>query len=160
MPSARTTRKPRKYASGAWAPEKLTIVAVKKKAAMAVEKWRLGQTAPLATDLLGDPDPAWRRRAALALAEAGDVHAGPVLVEYWGTSEAGGFTSVTSSDWLAHPGTVGRGGFMYDIVAMAPDLTPLVTVLQQQLGPPRQPGGWGWAGIIVRVMAISATGNC
>ena len=39
MPSARTTRNPRKYASGAWAPEKLTIVAVKKKAAMAGAMW-------------------------------------------------------------------------------------------------------------------------
>jgi acyl-CoA synthetase (AMP-forming)/AMP-acid ligase II len=43
---------------------------------------------------------------------------GPVLVEYWGTSETGGFTSVNSHDWLAHPGTVGRGGFTYDVVAM------------------------------------------
>src|SRR5262249_34855095 len=44
---------------------------------------RIGQTAPLATDLLADADAAWRRRAALALAEAGDAHAGPVLVDYW-----------------------------------------------------------------------------
>ena len=33
---------------------------------------------------------------------------GPILVEYWGTSEAGVFTRVDSADWLAHPGTVGR----------------------------------------------------
>ncbi|NDH96068.1 MAG: hypothetical protein EBZ17_01160, partial [Actinobacteria bacterium] len=33
---------------------------------------------------------------------------GPILVEYWGTSEAGVFTRVDSVDWLAHPGTVGR----------------------------------------------------
>jgi len=35
MPSASTTRKPRRYARGAWAPAKLTIVAVKKNAAIA-----------------------------------------------------------------------------------------------------------------------------
>ena len=51
---------------------------------------------------------------------------GPVLVEYWGTSEAGGFTSVTSPEWLEHPGTVGHShSFTYDIVAMGPDLEPL-----------------------------------
>lgn len=33
---------------------------------------------------------------------------GPILVEYWGTSEAGVFTRVDSADWLAYPGTVGR----------------------------------------------------
>ena len=33
--------------------------------------------------LLGDTDIAWRRRAALALGEAGDAHAGPLLVEWW-----------------------------------------------------------------------------
>lgn len=33
---------------------------------------------------------------------------GPILVEYWGTSEAGVFTRVDSADWLQHPGTVGR----------------------------------------------------
>jgi arylsulfatase A-like enzyme len=44
---------------------------------------RLGEAAPLATELLSDPDVAWRRRAALALGEAGDPHAGPILVEWW-----------------------------------------------------------------------------
>ena len=33
---------------------------------------------------------------------------GPILVEYWGTSEAGVFTRVDSAFWLAIPGTVGR----------------------------------------------------
>lgn len=33
---------------------------------------------------------------------------GPVLTEYWGTSEAGTFTLVSSTEWMAHPGTVGR----------------------------------------------------
>jgi HEAT repeat protein len=44
---------------------------------------RLGSTAPLATELLDDPDIQWRRRAALSLGEAGDAHAGPVLIEWW-----------------------------------------------------------------------------
>ncbi|MGH3743456.1 MAG: AMP-binding protein [Mycobacteriales bacterium] len=33
---------------------------------------------------------------------------GPVLHEYYGATEANGFTVDTSADWLAHPGTVGR----------------------------------------------------
>ena len=33
---------------------------------------------------------------------------GPILIEYWGTSEAGVFTRVDSADWLTRPGTVGR----------------------------------------------------
>ncbi|HVW26559.1 MAG TPA: sulfatase-like hydrolase/transferase [Polyangiaceae bacterium] len=44
---------------------------------------RMGRTAPLAFELLSDPDPTWRRRAALALGDAGDAHAGPVLVDWW-----------------------------------------------------------------------------
>jgi len=43
---------------------------------------------------------------------------GPVLVEYWGTSEAGVFTVVTSTDWLEHPGTVGRAVRHYEVVAV------------------------------------------
>jgi long-chain acyl-CoA synthetase len=46
---------------------------------------------------------------------------GPVLVEYWGTSEAGVFTVVGSDDWLEHPGTVGRAVPHYDVVAVGPD---------------------------------------
>jgi acyl-CoA synthetase (AMP-forming)/AMP-acid ligase II len=33
---------------------------------------------------------------------------GPVINEYYGATEANGFTFCTSADWLAHPGTVGR----------------------------------------------------
>jgi long-chain acyl-CoA synthetase len=33
---------------------------------------------------------------------------GPILVEYYGASEAYGVTMVDSRDWLDHPGTVGR----------------------------------------------------
>ena len=46
---------------------------------------------------------------------------GPVLTEYWGTSEAGVFTVVTSDEWLDHPGTVGRPVAHYDVVAVDPD---------------------------------------
>ncbi|HEX4338103.1 MAG TPA: sulfatase-like hydrolase/transferase [Polyangiaceae bacterium] len=44
---------------------------------------RLGRTAPLAFELLSDGDVVWRRRAALALGEAGDAHAAPLLIEWW-----------------------------------------------------------------------------
>ncbi len=33
---------------------------------------------------------------------------GPILVEYWGASEAGTSTLVNSEEWLAKPGTVGK----------------------------------------------------
>ena len=33
---------------------------------------------------------------------------GPVVTEYYGATEANGFTFCTSEEWLAHPGTVGR----------------------------------------------------
>lgn len=36
---------------------------------------------------------------------------GPIIHEYYGTSEAIGATSVTSEEWLARPGTVGRPVF-------------------------------------------------
>ena len=33
---------------------------------------------------------------------------GPIIVEYYAATEANGFTFVTSEEWLAHPGTVGK----------------------------------------------------
>ena len=33
---------------------------------------------------------------------------GPVLYEYYAGTESNGFTSITSQEWLAHPGSVGR----------------------------------------------------
>ncbi len=33
---------------------------------------------------------------------------GPILLEYYGATEANGFTFCTSAEWLEHPGTVGR----------------------------------------------------
>ena len=46
---------------------------------------------------------------------------GPVLVEYWGTSEAGVFTLVGSQDWLDRPGTVGRAVPHYEVFAVGDD---------------------------------------
>ena len=33
---------------------------------------------------------------------------GPIIAEYYGATEANGFTFCTAAEWLAHPGTVGR----------------------------------------------------
>ena len=33
---------------------------------------------------------------------------GPIITEYYGATEANGFTFCDTADWLAHPGTVGR----------------------------------------------------
>jgi long-chain acyl-CoA synthetase len=33
---------------------------------------------------------------------------GPIITEYYGATEANGFTFCTTTEWLAHPGTVGR----------------------------------------------------
>lgn len=42
---------------------------------------------------------------------------GPILVEYWGGTEAGVTTLVDSKDWLAHPGTVGRAQPGFEVFA-------------------------------------------
>ncbi|WP_439814936.1 AMP-binding protein [Zavarzinia sp. CC-PAN008] len=34
---------------------------------------------------------------------------GPILLEYFGSTEQGSITMIDSQDWLAHPGSVGRG---------------------------------------------------
>lgn len=53
-----------------------------------VKRWcalgltRLGEGAPLARDLVLDPDPTWRHTAALALAESGDARGESVLVQW------------------------------------------------------------------------------
>lgn len=49
----------------------------------AVTLTRLGQGAPRTRDLLQDPDPHWRRLAALALAEAGDDRGADILIAWW-----------------------------------------------------------------------------
>ncbi len=43
---------------------------------------------------------------------------GPVLTEYWGTSEGGTFTVISSSEWLAHPGSVGRALPGVEVIAV------------------------------------------
>ncbi|MFP5255437.1 MAG: AMP-binding protein [Acidimicrobiia bacterium] len=45
---------------------------------------------------------------------------GPVLVEYWGSTEGGVFTLVDSEAWLAKPGTVGRAIPSYEVFAVDP----------------------------------------
>jgi len=43
---------------------------------------------------------------------------GPVLVEYWGSTEGGVFTLVDSEAWLAKPGTVGKAIASYEVFAV------------------------------------------
>jgi long-chain acyl-CoA synthetase len=33
---------------------------------------------------------------------------GPIIEEYWSSTEGAGFTRISSAEWLAHPGSVGR----------------------------------------------------
>ncbi len=56
-------------------------VAVRRWCALALT--RLGQGAPLVSELLTDPDLRWRRLAALALAESGDRRGEGLLVAWW-----------------------------------------------------------------------------
>ncbi|MGY6499504.1 MAG: AMP-binding protein [Acidimicrobiales bacterium] len=46
---------------------------------------------------------------------------GPVLLEYWGSTEGGVFTLVNSQDWLERPGTVGKALPIYEIFAVGDD---------------------------------------
>ncbi|GJM37412.1 MAG: long-chain acyl-CoA synthetase [Acidimicrobiales bacterium] len=50
---------------------------------------------------------------------------GPILTEYWGTSEAGVFTRVDAEEWLANPGTVGRPVAGFDVFAVDDEGTRL-----------------------------------
>jgi long-chain acyl-CoA synthetase len=52
---------------------------------------------------------------------------GPVLVEYWGASEAGTFTLIDSHEWLAHPGSVGRPMPGVTVEALDDDGRPVPT---------------------------------
>jgi long-chain acyl-CoA synthetase len=40
---------------------------------------------------------------------------GPVLYEYYAATEGVGITFINSEEWLAHPGSVGRGGIVGDV---------------------------------------------
>jgi long-chain acyl-CoA synthetase len=46
---------------------------------------------------------------------------GPVLTEYWGSTEGGVFTLVDSEAWLTKPGTVGKAIPTYEVFAVGPD---------------------------------------
>jgi long-chain acyl-CoA synthetase len=46
---------------------------------------------------------------------------GPVLTEYWGSTEGGVFTLVDSTAWLTKPGTVGKAIPSYEVFAVDPD---------------------------------------
>lgn len=50
---------------------------------------------------------------------------GPILTEYWGTSEAGVFTRVDAEEWLGNPGTVGRSVTGFEVFAVDEDGTRL-----------------------------------
>ena len=50
---------------------------------------------------------------------------GPVLLEYWGSTEGGIFTLVGSKDWLTKPGTVGKPVPTYEVFAVDDDRNPL-----------------------------------
>ncbi len=50
---------------------------------------------------------------------------GPVFLEAYGATEVGVTASITSQDWLAHPGSVGRAVAPYEAVVMAEDGTEL-----------------------------------
>ncbi|MFO0694744.1 MAG: AMP-binding protein [Polyangiales bacterium] len=43
---------------------------------------------------------------------------GPVLTEYWGATEGGIYTLVSSTEWLERPGTVGRGVPTFEVFAI------------------------------------------
>lgn len=45
---------------------------------------------------------------ARSIKEQALVWLGPILTEYWGATESGVVTMVSSADWLTHPGTVGK----------------------------------------------------
>lgn len=58
------------------------------------------------------PCPEWAKRAAIDWL-------GPVVIEYFGSSEGTGPLIATTEDWLAHPGTVGRAGPGLEVTAVA-----------------------------------------
>ncbi len=51
---------------------------------------------------------------------------GPIVIEYYGATEANGFTFCTSEEWLAHRGTVGKP-VAGELLILDDDLTPCPT---------------------------------
>lgn len=49
---------------------------------------------------------------------------GPIVNEFYGASDVGGFTFITEDEWLAHPGSVGRAG-VGNVVIVDDDQEPL-----------------------------------
>ena len=66
------------------------------------------------------PCPPWVKRGAIEWL-------GPVVIEYFGSSEGTGPLIATSADWLAHPGTVGRPGPGLEVTVVADNGTTLPT---------------------------------
>ncbi|MDN5918420.1 MAG: acyl-CoA synthetase [Pseudonocardia sp.] len=52
---------------------------------------------------------------------------GSVLYEYYAATESSGITFIDSAQWLAHPGSVGRGGVLGDVRICSEDGTVLGT---------------------------------
>jgi long-chain acyl-CoA synthetase len=50
---------------------------------------------------------------------------GPILLEYWGGTEGGVNTLIDSTDWLEHPGTVGRALPAFEVFAVGEGGKPL-----------------------------------
>jgi acyl-CoA synthetase (AMP-forming)/AMP-acid ligase II len=48
---------------------------------------------------------------------------GPIIIEYYGATEANGFTFCNSEEWLAHPGTVGKP-ILGELLILDEDLKP------------------------------------
>ncbi|MFC7959148.1 acyl-CoA synthetase [Rhodococcoides kroppenstedtii] len=46
---------------------------------------------------------------------------GPILIEYYSSTELAGMTSITSEEWLAKPGSVGRDGLLGTVRICGPD---------------------------------------
>ncbi|OZF00890.1 acyl-CoA synthetase [Rhodococcoides fascians] len=46
---------------------------------------------------------------------------GPILVEYYSSTELAGLTSITSAEWLRKPGSVGQDGFLGNVRICGPD---------------------------------------
>ena len=66
------------------------------------------------------PCPEWAKRAAIDWW-------GPVVIEYFGSSEGTGPLIATTEEWLSHPGTVGRPAPNLEVVAVDDDGTMLPT---------------------------------
>ena len=108
----------------------------------AIERWSVGSTTVVPTHmarLLALPE---AERAAVDLSSLRLVFQtgsacpvdvkrrmiewwGPVFLEAYGATEVGVTASITSEDWLAHPGSVGRAVPPYEVVVVDDDHRPV-----------------------------------